>query len=186
MLVPLIDNHGHGLLSDFREVALSQFVSAFSTSKLASQMVADIAQSVVFLELQKRLLDISKTTSLIDYLALRQGRTDFAQDLVKDLFCKTGIERILFDDAYNSEQMMAVSDFVNITGVQVSNLVRIEPVLEKLISECQSPEAVEMRLEKSLFSGANQSIVALKTIVCYRGGLTIYEVEREDAIANFF
>jgi hypothetical protein len=185
-VIPLIDNHGHSLLSDFRLASESDFISTFSESRFASLMTADIEHSLVFLELKKRLFDLSDATSIAEYLTLRKGSSAFARHLVKELFAKAGFERILLDDGFNTGKMVPMDQFESITGVQVSRVVRIEPVLEKLICEHSNAGAVEGHLEKRLLPARDRSIAGLKTIVCYRGGLSINEIDPEDAHANFF
>ncbi|MBU6452111.1 MAG: amidohydrolase family protein [Cyanobacteria bacterium REEB67] len=157
----------------------------FSESKLASSMISDIERSVVFLELKKRLLNLGKSASLVDYLNLRKGQSLSARQLVKELFSRAGFERILIDESYRPGEMLNSSEFEAVTGVKVSRIARIEPILEMLIGQCASAEEVESRLERSLFPPRDKALVALKTIVCYRGGLSIYEVDRDDALANF-
>jgi hypothetical protein len=185
-LIPLIDNHGHSLLTDFREASESGFVGTFSESRFAPLMTADIERSLVFLELKKRLFDLSGATSIAQYLTLRQGSTAFAKHLVKDLFTKAGFERIVLDDGYDSSKTLPAHQFESVTGIKVSRVVRIEPILERLIAECTTAGEVEGHLEKSLLPPRDRSIVGLKTIVCYRGGLSLHEINPEDAQADFF
>jgi hypothetical protein len=184
-LIPLIDNHGHSLLANFREAKERDFVSTFSESKFASLMTRDIESSLVFLEMKKRLFDLSDAKTIAQYLTLRSGNTAFARHLVKDLFAKAGFERIVLDDGFASSKMMLFDQFEALTGVKVSRVVRVEPVFERLLTEYTNATELERHLELSILPALDTTIVGLKTIVCYRGGLSLHEVDPDDAAANF-
>ena len=184
MTIPLIDNHGHSLLIKFNEATEAEFVSAFSESKLAHLMTDDIKQSVTFLQLQKRLFEMAGCSTLEEYLNFRASAAS-SKKLTTQLFIAAGLERILLDDGYARELRLDLSDFAAASSVPISRIVRIEPILEDLIKACDTAREVEARLEEALFENP-LGIVALKTIVCYRGGLGIFVVDKDDAEANYF
>jgi len=196
-VIPLIDNQGHGLLADFRQAGEVDFVSAFSVSSFASLMTADIQSSMSFLEMKKRLFDLSSATSLAEYLSLRKSNTSYARHLCKDLFARAGFERVLLDDGIDHGNdhgiehgiehgnMLPLDEFESVSGIKVSRVVRIEPVIEKLLIEYTTAADVEHYLEKRLLPPRERSIVAFKTICCYRGGLTLHEIDPDDAASNF-
>ena len=184
MTIPLIDNHGHSLLTNFREASEGEFVSAFSESKLAHAMTDDIKQSVIFLQLQKRLFSLAGCSTLQEYLQFRSSAQN-VKKLTTQLFSAAGFERILLDDGYERDLRLDLAKFTAASGVAVSRIVRVEPVLENLIKASDSAAEVEAGLEAALFENP-LGIVALKTIVCYRGGLGIFVVDKEDAEANYF
>jgi hypothetical protein len=148
-------------------------------------MTADIERSLAFMELKKRLFDLTDATSIAEYLTLRKGQSAFARHLIKELFAKAGFERIVLDDGFSDGKMVTLDQFETITGVKVSRVVCIEPIFEKLICQYSDAAELERDLEESLLPASGGSIVGFKTIVCYRGGLSLHEIDTDDARANF-
>ncbi len=173
----MVDNHAHNLLADYRQCSLIDFAKPYCESRFDEMLTRHIPLSLFYQHLIRKLLGRYRCPSLDDYLQLRREQ-DQGEHL-SGLFNDAGIETILVDDGYHihGHEPLAAIDLGRLGQVKTARVLRIEMILERLMRECTNLDQVLKTLpevlNQELKADKNFPVVALKTIVAYRGGLQL-------------
>jgi len=172
----MVDNHAHGLLADYRQCNLIDFARPYCESRFDEMLSRHIPLSLFYQHLIRKLISRFRCASLDDYLEMRREQ-DQGEHL-SSLFSDAGIGAVLIDDGYSAgADNLPVQQLSSLAQVKTFRVLRIENLLERLIREHSSldqvlkylPEAFSQEIDRDL----NFPVVALKTIVAYRGGLAL-------------
>lgn len=114
-------------------------------------------------------------------LLARRGAVDHAE-YTRDCIAASNTEAILVDEGFPGTPAGA---FADTTDADVYPMLRLEPVIEELLSEHAAFSAFETAFESRVEAALDGEYVALKTIAAYRRGLTVGSRDRADARAGF-
>jgi len=104
---------------------------------------------------------------------------DYPRRLVRD----ANVASVLLDDGYPREGAYSVAESAALGGFQAYRVLRLERVAEDMLERFDSLGSLEEALLEHL-NAARPGIVALKSIIAYRSGLSIAEPDRAAASAG--
>lgn len=103
-------------------------------------------------------------------------------EYTSECIAATNTEAILVDEGFPG---MPAREFARHTDADVYPMLRLEPVIEELLSEHGEFAAFETAFRDRVEEALDGEYVALKTIAAYRRGLDIGPRDRADARAGF-
>jgi predicted TIM-barrel fold metal-dependent hydrolase len=107
-------------------------------------------------------------------------------ELAATLLRTANIETLLLDRGYPPpEEVLPVRELGELGGCRAASMLRLETLMESLITEHGSLEEVREALAVALDDVRGQGYVALKSIAAYRTGLDIREWTEEEVEASF-
>jgi predicted TIM-barrel fold metal-dependent hydrolase len=169
----MIDDHAHpfalrGGLLDLTALSLD-----ISSDPEAEERRRNLGSGRLFQELL--------TTRLAGYLAcdpedVPQAREEASADwasYVAGLFRDAGIEGIVMDPAWPPEAAENVDRYAALAGCPVHPILRLEPLVDRLIGEGASPSEIVDAVQAAMDDVAARGWVGFKTILAYRTGLAV-------------
>lgn len=183
--ISLVDNHAHPVMELPAESFTEAFPRLFTEGDLAA---ADARNTVLFQRVIRFLEDHFEETGE-GPLARRQ-----AVDLeayTTELLDQSGTGIVLADDGYPETSPREFQAYTNAT---VYPILRLEPMIEELLSAHETLAGLIERFEERVETALTTDYVALKSIAAYRCGLDILPPEeaakdvetRYDAIRDTF
>jgi len=116
--------------------------------------------------------------------AARTGRE--GRELTGALLGAANVDTLLLDTGFPPpEEVFPVPETGELGGCRAEPMLRLEILMEKLLTEHGSFVDVKAALASALEDVRGQDYVALKSIAAYRTGLDIREWPREEAEASF-
>lgn len=171
-----IDNHAHSLLKRHLEVDVLGFRKPFTESSSLSFLENHVPHSLHYMNMLQQLREIINFDTEEQLIERRQSMS--SPQHVNELWDDASIGGLLVDDGYLQNSMMSINELSKICERPIYRILRLEPLFEKLIGECNSLEELETRIEENLAincdpdsHSSTSRIVGLKTIAAYRGGL---------------
>ncbi|GAC1432061.1 MAG: hypothetical protein NVSMB65_05650 [Chloroflexota bacterium] len=117
-------------------------------------------------------------------LAARRGRD--ASDLLRAMLRAANIDTLLLDQGFPAQdQVIPDADLGALAACRVYPMLRVETLMQGLIVEHATLDAVAEALRAALGDIRGQRYVALKSIVAYRTGLAVQRWSRDEAEASF-
>ncbi len=177
--IPIIDNHCHSLLEN--EINIEDRFSSFFTEGRNSY----VKESMLYIHTIKDLAALfgcKKTIEAILENRLKFSRSDYIKTLIEDV----NLDTLLIDtghppDALGIDQLKEL-----IPCCKIKKILRVEPVIENLLTKCSTFNQLETEYSNVLNSEIQiNNVVALKSIIAYRSGLEIKDVRIEDAKREF-
>jgi hypothetical protein len=179
----LLDNHAHSLLKDHENVDNMSLRSCFTESRSQEMIAEHVPHSLHYADMVSRLGRLIDAKGEDEILAKR--RTVYGTQYVKRLWDNVSIGGLIIDDGLLVDSMMSLSQLQETCGRPVFRCRRIETVLESCIKTAVTFEELEQQLNDAVFDTKRGGVVALKTIMAYRGGLELDIVDRADAVSEF-
>ena len=183
--VPVVDNHCHGISRDQTFEDLASWRRAF-TESTHSGMARDHVASTTF---YRRLI-----RTLAGFLGCEpEEETVFAartekegRELTGALLRAANVDALLLDTGFPPpEEVFPVPETGELGGCRAEPMLRLEILMEKLLTEHDSLAGAEEALAGALDDVRGKGYVALKSIAAYRTGLDIREWPREEAEESF-
>lgn len=178
-----IDNHAHSLSEKFSEMDKIAFRQSFTESRSMVILQDHIQRNVHYIDLLfqlKRYFDL-KTEE--EYLEFRSKQSQ--ADLIQMLWDDVSIGGMIIDDGFGGDSYMSLSKLAKLSGRPLFHCRRIEPLLEICIEQAESFSNLKQDFLKKLFDESAGSLIALKTICGYRGGLQLLDCKKEEAEKDF-
>lgn len=183
--VPVVDNHCHGVRCSQAFEDLVSWRRAFTESANPGMPREHVASTVFYRRLIRALagfLDCEPEEELV--LAARVASD--GPELVSALLRAANVEALLLDTGYPPpEEVLPEAELGELAGCRTEPMLRLETLMERLITEHGSLEEAKEALVAALGDVRGQGYVALKSIVAYRTGLNIREWTGEEAEASF-
>ena len=183
--VPVVDNHCHGILRSQSFDTLLSWRRNFTESADPGMPRDHVASTAFYLRLIRALagfLDCEPDEETV--LAARAEKD--ARELVGALLWAANIETLLLDTGYPPpEKVLPGAELARLGDCRVEPMLRLETLMERLISEHESLEEAKEALVVTLDDVRGQGYAALKSIAAYRTGLNIRGWSREEAEASF-
>jgi predicted TIM-barrel fold metal-dependent hydrolase len=182
--VPLVDNHCHG----FYRVPpkdVTGWRRLFTESRDTGMPEHHVPSMLSYQRLVRQLAEfLGCGPSEAEVLAARQARDE--SELMATLLRAANIELLIVDTGFPAPELVLPHDEVTtLSGCRVEPILRLEVLMQRLIAEHPTLDAVEGALQAELADVRGRGYVGLKTIVAYRIGLAIREWSRDEAERAF-
>lgn len=182
--VIFVDHHAHSMLKDYANLDAIGFRQAFSESRSLRVLETHLPTSISYMDMLRRLgqhLDLSGGEEEILDVRSKLAKQDYANILFDD----ASIGCFIIDDGFNSDKMLPLKKFAEISERPVFHCERIEHVLEQCLLAASSFDELKQSFHKALLADTGTRKVALKTIVAYRGGMDFDLVSLPQAKGDF-
>jgi predicted TIM-barrel fold metal-dependent hydrolase len=183
--VPVVDNHCHGVSRDqtFEDLAIWRRVFTESTDPgMARDHVASTALYRRLIKTLAGFLDCEPEEEAV--FAARTGRE--VREFTGALLRAANVDTLLLDTGFPPpEEVFPVPELGELGGCRAELMLRLEILMENLLTEHDSLADVEEAFASALEDVRGQGYVALKSIAAYRTGLDIREWPREVAEESF-
>ncbi len=171
-MIRAIDNHAHSISADYLKVCPEKEFFAFLTESSQPRMKEMACRSLNAEQLKAELYRSFNLSNFDDYMALRAGS---AHVHLNQLFDLAGLDTLLIDDGF-SRGFLDLAAFSSISGNRrIFRVFRLEALFEEAIKG-EDTFAGCLALVKARLSNLCKSeikTVALKSVLAYRGGLSL-------------
>ena len=182
--IPVVDNHCHGILRSQRFDDLVSWRRAFTESMDPGVPREHVSSTAFYRRLIRALSGFfGCEPHEVAVLAARKERD--ATELTGAYLRAANIETLLIDTGHPPpDEVLPGDEFGGLGGCRTEPMLRLETMMERLLSEHDSLEEVKEALAAALDDVRGQGYVALKSIVAYRTGLNVREWTGEEAEAS--
>ena len=195
--VPVVDNHCHGMYCvadppsrserdrNADQLDIPAWRRLFTESYDAAVQREHVATTLFYQRLLRALAAFWKCEPDEDaVLAARSHAT--RDERIRTLLRNANIAALLVDQGFPPrDQLLPDAEVAALGGCRTFPMLRLEPLMERLILAHATLTDVEDALRAALADVRGQGYVALKSIAAYRTGLDIRVWERDDAEAAF-
>lgn len=181
--IPLIDNHCHSLYR--AQPATVGEWHAFFTESYFPEIRAEHVEHTVFYQWGQRVLGEFFECEPTAEAILEKRNAMALPALTQKVNRAANIGAWLVDYGYSTTSTYGHAELKAITGVRVENILRLEPLLEQLIGQVGSFDALEEAYRDRLQDLRGRGYVSLKSIIAYRSGLNLGEASRAAAAEQF-
>ena len=183
--VPVVDNHCHGVTTDQVFGDVEAWRQAFTESTDPGMPREHVATTAFYRRLIRTLapfLGCEATEEAV--FAARIARE--GKGLTAELLRAANIETLLLDTGFPPpEEVFPVPELGELGGCRTKPMLRLEVLMEGLLTEHDTLEETEQALAAALDDLRDRGYVALKSIAAYRTGLDIREWPREEAERSY-
>ena len=176
---PLVDNHAHAVERLDAETVEEAFAGYFTEGALADRDARHTLNYRAALGVLAERFDADPDDEA--ELLARRAAVDGAT-YTRQCIAATNTGTILVDEGYPDRPVAAFRGEVD---AAVHPMLRLEPVVEELITEHGEFEAFERAFREHVAAALDGEYVALKSIAAYRRGLNVGRRDRADARAAF-
>jgi len=180
--IPIVDNHCHSLLR--RQPPDDDAFRIHLTESNIPEM-ADHVPTTLFYQRTLRelavLLDCEPTADAVHAARRERGVEWLTREIVERANFKTW----LIDTGYGADTTYSLDELRTLTGRRIEEVLRLEPLIERLILESASFEGFLDAYRAAIGGLRSRGIVGMKSVIAYRTGLHVRDVDRADA-ANAF
>jgi len=181
--IPILDHHAHSLY--IRQPQTPEDYLEFFSEASSRQLVQQHVPSSLFLQWGVRALAefFSCRADLASVVQARNALTlaDLAQRCVKE----ANIHTWLIDYGFLPSALYAHEQLKAMVSVRIEPILRIEPLIERLILESAGFDELLTRFRHELHDLRAQGWVSFKSIVAYRTGLAIELTSERDAATDW-
>jgi len=183
--IPVVDNHCHGLYRALVPLDVRAWRRLFTESRDPDIVDEHVPSTLFYRRLLRdlsRFFGCAPTEDAV--LAARAARD--APDLIRGFLQGANLQALLIDQGYPPpEQVLPDAEVAALVGCRMAPILRLEVLMQRLIAQHATLEAVSDALRAALIDLRGQGYVALKSIVAYRTGLDIRSWPFDDARAAF-
>ncbi len=183
-MIEIIDNHAHSILRDYKNCGLVDFGRPFTESRDADMLSQHLPHTLSYQHMIRQLLVKARSESLEHYLEKRSERE--TSEHLSWLFHDAGIEAMLIDDGFGSD-CFEIAELAALTDVKLFRVMRIENELAKIVLVSETLDEALRLISQDIFakSEGEPPVVALKTVLAYRGGLNLETVSLSQARISY-
>jgi uncharacterized protein len=182
--VPVVDNHCHGILRSQRFDDLASWRQAFTESADPRMPREHVATTAFYRRLIRALAGFFGCEPDEEPVFAARVERDVTE-LTGALLRAANVETLLIDTGYPPpEEVLPEAELGRLGGCRTEPMLRLETLMERLLSEHGSLAEVKEALADALDDVRSQGYVALKSIVAYRTGLNVREWTGEEAEAS--
>lgn len=183
--IPVVDNHCHPIKPDQTFGDIASWRRTFTESADPGMPRDHVATTTFYRRLIRALAAFfdcePEEEAVFSARTARDGRK-----LVSALLRDANIDTLLLDTGFPPpEEAMTVPEMGDLGGCCAEPMLRLEVLMESLLSEHGSLAEIEEALSAALDDARGQGYVALKSIVAYRTGLDVRQWSREEAEKSF-
>jgi uncharacterized protein len=177
--IPIVDNHCHSLLRE--QPPDDDAFRIHLTESYYPEIARDHVPTTIFyrramVELAA-LLDCEPTPDAVH--AARRARG--VEWLTREIVTRANFKTWLIDTGYGADTTYSLDELRGLAPVRVEEIIRLEPLIERLISEANGFDAFIDAYRAAISDLRSRGIVGMKSVIAYRTGLHVADVPREDA-----
>ena len=177
--IPIVDNHCHSLLR--RQPQDDDAFRIHLTESTFPEIARDHIPTSLAYHLAIRemavLLDCEPTPDAVHAARRDRGVEWLTREVVERGRFKTW----LIDTGYGADTTYSLDELRELAPCRLEEVLRLEPLIEKLILEAETFDGFLDAYRASLAGLRDRGIVGMKSVIAYRTGLHVREVERGDA-----
>ena len=177
--IPIVDNHCHSLLR--RQPPDDDAFRIHLTESTFPEIARDHIPTSLAYHLAIRemavLLDCEPTPDAVHAARRDRGVEWLTREVVERGRFKTW----LIDTGYGADTTYSLDELRELAPCRIEEVLRLEPLIEKLILEAETFDGFLDAYRASLAGLRDRGIVGMKSVIAYRTGLHVREVERGDA-----
>jgi uncharacterized protein len=182
--ITVVDNHCHGVFRSQRFDDLVSWRRAFTESADPGMPREHVASTAFYRRLIRTLaafFDCEPEEEAIFAARAEMEGSELTGALLRD----ANVEILLIDTGYPPpEEVFPGDELAELGGCRVEPVLRLETLMERLLSEHNSLEEAKQALAAALDDVRGRGYVALKSIAAYRTGLNVREWTGEEAEAS--
>jgi hypothetical protein len=183
--IPIVDNHCHSLLR--QQPPDDDAFRIHLTESYFPEIARDHVPTTIFyrramVELAA-LLDCEPAPDAVHDARRERGVEWLTREIVKRANFKTW----LIDTGYGADSTYSLDELRSLAPVRVEEIVRLEPLIERLILESESErfDTLVDAFRAAISDLRSRGIVGMKSVIAYRTGLHVTDVTRDDAARAF-
>jgi hypothetical protein len=174
--IPLIDGHAHPIFwpattSGPQGAPAIPFVRAFTEGHEARTIEHDARHTLLYRQVVRELAALLGCEANDEAVLAARAAVPF-QTYLRRLLESAHLEAVVLDDGYPRSGALSVAELARQGGVRTGRALRLESLIEGLIPAHETLPALETAMIEAL-EAARPGLVALKSIIAYRGGLAI-------------
>jgi hypothetical protein len=181
--IPIVDNHCHSLLR-----TQPQDDEAFRihlTESTFPEIARDHVPTSLFYQWTLRelavLLDCEPTPDAVHAARRDRGVAWLTREIVERANFKTW----LIDTGYGADTTFALDELRRLAPCRIEEVLRLEPMIERLTLEASGFDGFIEAYRAAIGGLRDRGIVGMKSVIAYRSGLHVQEVDRDDAALAF-
>ena len=183
--IPLIDNHCHGVYTDPVPIDLEHWRGLLTEAEGPETRRQYVTTTLVYTRLVRHLARYFGCENSDEAVIEARGAIS-TDDLTAALLRDAKFDALVLDTGLPPQEQVYSHDVMERMGdLRVAPLLRVEIVMQDLITREGTLNAVEDGIRQALVDVRGQGYVGLKTIVAYRTGLDIRAWSRDEAEASF-
>jgi predicted TIM-barrel fold metal-dependent hydrolase len=176
--IPIVDQHAHNLVRPEVELPYTAAFTEGYDPEIATGYVKD---TLCFRRSLREVAAFLGCAPELEAVEAARRRLGF-DELVRRFFAASGIESLLLDDGFLPDQILPTAWHARVA--RVYRLVRVEYLAEGLIGEAATWLQFQERFRAAL-RGLPADVVGLKSVIAYRTGLAIDELDDHAATRSF-
>jgi hypothetical protein len=180
--IPIVDNHCHSLLR--RQPPDDDAFRIHLTESNIPEM-ADHVPTTLFYQWTLRelagLLGVEATPDAV-HAARRERGVEW---LTREIVGRANFKTWLIDTGYGADTTYSLEELRTLTGLRIEEVLRLEPLIEQLILESAGFDGFLDAFRGAIGDLRSRGIVGMKSVIAYRTGLHVEEVDRADAATAF-
>jgi hypothetical protein len=181
--IPIVDHHCHSLLR--RQPQDDAAFRNHLTETYFPEIVRDHVQhSLVYHWAIRELavfLGCDPEPDAVHAARRERGVEQLAREVVE----RANFRTWLIDTGYGTDATFSLDELRSIVPCQIREIVRIEPLIERLVVAADSFDGFFDAYREALSNLRGSGYVAMKSVIAYRSGLQIERVDKEAAAAAF-
>jgi hypothetical protein len=181
--IPIVDNHCHSLLRN--QPADDDAFRIHLTESTFPEIARDHVPTSLFYQRTMRelaaLLDCEPTPRAV-HAARRERGVEW---LTREIVQRANFKTWLVDTGYGADTTYPLAELRTLAPCRIQEVIRLEPMIEGLIVESTSFDAFLEAYRAKLDDLRGRGIVGMKSVIAYRTGLHVGEVDRADAATAF-
>ena len=177
--IPIVDNHCHSLLrrqppddDSFRNHLTESTFPEIARDHIPTSLAYHLAIREMAV-----LLDCEPTPDAVHAARRDRGVEWLTREVVERGRFKTW----LIDTGYGADTTYSLDELRELAPCRIEEVLRLEPLIERLILEAETFDGFLDAYRASLAGLRDRGIVGMKSVIAYRTGLHVREVERGDA-----
>ncbi len=181
--IPIVDNHCHSLLRE--QPPDDDAFRIHLTESTFPEIARDHVPTSLFYQWTLRelavLLDCDATPEAV-HAARRERGVEW---LTRQIVQRANFKTWLIDTGYGADTTFSLDELRGLAPCRIEEVLRLEPMIERLILEASSFEGFIDAYRASLAGLRDRAIVGMKSVIAYRTGLHVQDVERGEAAKAF-
>ena len=181
--IPIVDNHCHSLLrrQPPDDEAFRNHLTESTFPEIARDHIStSLAYHWAIRELAV-LLDCEPTPDAVHAARRDRGVEWLTREIVERARFKTW----LIDTGYGADTTFSLDELRGLAPCRIEEVLRLEPLIERLILDASSFDGFMDAYRAAIAGLRDRGIVGMKSVLAYRTGLHIEDVERDDAARAF-
>jgi len=181
--IPIVDNHCHSLLR--RQPPDDDAFRIHLTESTFPEIARDHVPTSLFYQWTLRelaaLLDCEPTPDAVHAARRERGVEWLTREIVERANFKTW----LIDTGYGADTTYSLEELRTLAPCRIEEVLRLEPLIERLILESASFDGFLDAYRAAIGDLRSRGIVGMKSVIAYRSGLHVRDVDHADAASAF-